>query len=51
MYTIMSLINHAEIILPINVPKKKGRRGTLITGDAILINQLGRNGVIRRNMM
>ena len=37
--------------LPTNVPTKNGKRGTSITGDEILINQLGRNGVIRRNIM
>lgn len=36
---------------PINVPTKKGINGTFSTGDVILINQLGRNGVIRRKVM
>jgi len=36
---------------PINVPKKKGQSETLSTGDVMLINQFGRNGVIRRKMM
>ena len=34
-----------------NVPKTKGKTGTPITGDVMLINQLGKNGVILRNMM
>ena len=29
----------------------KGKMGTPITGDAMLINQLGRKGVMRRKMM
>ena len=37
--------------LPKNVPKKNGMSGTLITGEAMLINQFGRNGVILRNIM
>ena len=37
--------------LPKNVPKKNGTRGTFITGEAMLINQFGRNGVILRNIM
>jgi hypothetical protein len=37
--------------LPTNVPTKNGKRGTSITGEATLINQLGRNGVIRRKII
>lgn len=37
--------------LPKNVPMKKGVKGTLMTGDTMLMNQLGRNGVILRNMI
>lgn len=36
---------------PRKVPMKNTFNGTLITGDVILINQLGRKGVIRKNMM
>lgn len=36
---------------PRKVPIKKTFSGTFITGDVILINQLGRNGVILKNMM
>lgn len=36
---------------PKNVPTKKGIMGTSMTGDAMLINQLGRKGVIRRKMI
>lgn len=36
---------------PRKVPMKKGISGTPITGDVMLMNQLGRNGVIRKNMM
>lgn len=36
---------------PTNVPTKKGRSGTPMTGDEILMNQLGKNGVMRKNMM
>lgn len=38
-------------ITPKNVPKKNGMSGTFITGDVILMNQLGKNGVILRNMI
>lgn len=41
----------SSLDLPINVPRKKGHSGTLMTGDVMLINQFGRNGVIRRNIM
>ena len=37
--------------LPIKVPRKNGKSGTSITGDVMLMNQLGRNGVMRRKMM
>ncbi|KAI8128025.1 hypothetical protein CVS40_2490 [Lucilia cuprina] len=36
---------------PQNVPKANVTIGTPITGDARLINQLGRIGVIRKNSM
>jgi hypothetical protein len=36
---------------PINVPTKNGVNGTPMTGDAMLMNQLGRNGVILRKTM
>lgn len=36
---------------PTKVPIKKTFSGTFITGDVILINQLGRNGVILKNIM
>jgi hypothetical protein len=45
------LQHHMKLYSPKNVPKKKGNSGTFIIGDVMLMNQLGRNGVIRRNMM
>ena len=36
---------------PINVPNQNGLNCTSITGDTMLINQLGRNGVIRRKII
>lgn len=36
---------------PRKVPIKNTFNGTFITGDVILINQLGRNGVILKNIM
>ena len=36
---------------PMNVPTKNGVRGTLRTGDVMFMNQLGKNGVIRRKVM
>ena len=36
---------------PTNVPMMKGVRDTLICGDEILMNQLGRKGVILRKMI
>ena len=36
---------------PMNVPTKNGVRGTLSTGDVMLMNQLGRKGVMRRNVI
>ncbi len=33
------------------MPMKNVTRGTLIIGDAILINQFGKNGVIRKNII
>ena len=37
--------------MPKNVPKKNVAIGTLIIGDDIFINQFGKNGVMRRNMI
>ena len=37
--------------LPTNVPTKKGKSGTPMTGDVILMNQLGKNGVMRKNII
>ena len=42
------LITHS---LPKNVPQKNGMSRTPMIGEARLINQFGRNGVIYRNMM
>ena len=36
---------------PIKVPMKKGVKGTLRTGDEILMNQFGRNGVILKKVI
>lgn len=36
---------------PMNVPIKNCDRGTFSTGDVMLINQFGRNGVIRRKVI
>ena len=36
---------------PRKVPTKNGVRGTFSTGDVILINQLGKNGVILRKVI
>jgi len=36
---------------PKNVPMKNVESGTLMTGETMLMNQLGRNGVMRRNTM
>jgi hypothetical protein len=36
---------------PTNVPIKKGVNETPNSGEAMLINQLGRNGVILKNMI
>ena len=36
---------------PMKVPRMNGRAGMSISGEARLMNQLGTNGVIRRNMM
>ena len=36
---------------PIKVPIQKGANLTPITGDTKFMNQFGRKGVIRRNMM
>lgn len=38
-------------VLPRKVPMKKTPKGTLMTGEVMLMNQLGRNGVILRKMM
>jgi hypothetical protein len=37
------------INLPMNVPIQNGKSGTSIMGDVMLMNQLGKKGVIRRN--
>lgn len=36
---------------PTKVPTKKGKSGTPITGEVMLMNQLGRNGVMRKNII
>lgn len=36
---------------PINVPRINGLAGTPTTGDEIFINQLGRIGVILKNII
>ena len=36
---------------PMKEPNQKGGRGTPITGETMLMNQLGRKGVMRRKMM
>lgn len=38
-----------SVYLPKNVPKANGYSGTPMTGATKLINQLGKNGVIRKN--
>jgi homoserine kinase len=35
--------------LPMNVPIQNGNSGTSIIGAVMLMNQFGKNGVIRRN--
>lgn len=40
-----------QTVLPRKVPMKKTPKGTLMTGEVMLMNQLGRNGVILRKMM
>lgn len=40
-----------QTVLPRKVPMKKTPRGTLMTGEVMLMNQLGRKGVILRKMM
>ena len=37
--------------VPRKVPIKNGASGTPITGEVILMNQFGRNGVIRRKII
>lgn len=37
--------------LPKNVPAQNGTKGTSTNGAHTLINQLGRNGVIRKNII
>lgn len=37
--------------LPINVPTKNGNILTPMMGEAMLMNQFGRNGVILRNII
>ncbi len=32
-----------------NVPTKNGNKETLIIGDEMLMNQFGKNGVMRKN--
>ena len=56
--TVMIILHlHRNVVLkklknlPTNVPTKKGNNGTPMTGDVILMNQLGRNGVMRKNMI
>ncbi|RMX51757.1 hypothetical protein pdam_00011760, partial [Pocillopora damicornis] len=39
------------LIKPKDVPTKNGKRGTPITGEEMLMNQLGRKGVMRKNIM
>ena len=62
MWSMLSYINQYEISikttstsltteLPKNVPKKNGISRTPMIGEARLINQFGRKGVILRNMM
>lgn len=36
---------------PTKVPRKKGAMGTSMTGAVMLMNQLGRNGVMRKKIM
>lgn len=36
---------------PKRVPKKNAENGTSMTGEEMLINQFGQNGVIRRKIM
>ena len=36
---------------PTKVPTKNGKSGTPITGEVMLMNQLGRNGVMRKNII
>ena len=36
---------------PKNVPVQNGNKGIPITGDTMLMNQFGKNGVILRNRM
>ena len=39
------------LILPKNVPMKNGFNGTSTMGDVMLMNQFGKNGVMRRKIM
>ena len=48
---LIHLHTQSAIILPRNVPKKNGNNRTPMIGEAKLINQFGRNGVIRKNIM
>lgn len=50
-YTSSSVYNKLSQCSPMNVAMKKGHTGTPIIGDAILINQLGKKGVIRKNII
>lgn len=36
---------------PMKVPQKNGPNGTSITGEVILMNQFGKKGVMRRNII
>jgi len=36
---------------PRNVPTKNGTNGTPMTGEVILMNQFGKNGVTRKKIM
>lgn len=40
-----------KTVLPRKVPMKKTPKGTLMTGEVMLMNQLGRKGVILKKMM
>ena len=46
-----SIATNEGAATPMKVPTKKQPRCTLMTGEAMLMNQLGRNGVMRKKMM